>query len=202
MTMMKGVILFSVFFCLLVKAQTQSTNLDNTKIKDLKTHRCPMLSRFCKFEISSSNKLNNTRLNFTDLIVTVNGTKYFSFLKLEACGDQPLHFLTKKDCLDYTDDSNLSKIFIIIKSIVVGKGIIRVENKITKEIIDSSILITQPERLIDFIHRIFIIIFQTVISTSMGILIDVKTILKIIKLPKPVLIGFLTQYTCMPLVSC
>ena len=138
----------------------------------------------------------------------MNGTKYFTFTKIETCDDRNIEYLLQNDCLLNNSTIDLEekeyeykRIFIIIKSIVVGKGRIGLEYNKTKDSVEFNVIITQPQRLIDMIHRLFIIVFQTLISTSMGLLIDVNTILKIIKMPKPVLIGFMTQYTCMPLVN-
>ncbi len=167
-----------------------------------------MLKTSCIFEISVK-KNEKIEFKLNDFIVNVNGTRYFSFIKLESCDDENLEYLTEAEC--YVHSKNITHIlgdeeyktfFIIIQSIVVGRGRISLENKKTNVTIENIIIITQPERIIDTIHRIFIIVFGTIIATSMGLLLDVETILKIIKMPKPVLIGFLTQYTCMPLVNC
>ena len=43
--------------------------------------------------------------------------------------------------------------------------------------------------LIDIIHQVYIFIFSALIATIMGILLDVETIFKIVKIPIPVFIG-------------
>ena len=213
---MKIIVLFQVFCVLFKKINTQEINIVSSTVSNvdtrfesiLMTHRCPMLKNSCIFEISVK-KHGKTDFKMSDFIVNVNGTRYFSFIKLESCDDKNREYLTDVECYVHSanvtnilgGDEDYKTIFIIIKSIVVGKGRISLESKKFNETIENIIIITQPERIIDSIHRIFIIAFGTLIATSMGLLLDVETILKIIKMPKPVLIGFLTQYTCMPLVN-
>jgi predicted Na+-dependent transporter len=42
---------------------------------------------------------------------------------------------------------------------------------------------------------------KVAMSLLMGLLIDLKVVYKIIKMPIPVLIGIFCQYACMPMVS-
>ena len=60
--------------------------------------------------------------------------------------------------------------------------------------------VINKKRLVDLIFDVYVWIFATFISMLMGILIDKDSIIKIIKMPVPVLVGFFTQYICMPLV--
>ena len=70
----------------------------------------------------------------------------------------------------------------------------------TSYYLKHEIIISSPQRLLDKIHMVYVIIFQTIVSIFMGLLIDVTTIVKIIKMPLPVVIGFVSQYILMPLV--
>jgi hypothetical protein len=64
-----------------------------------------------------------------------------------------------------------------------------------------KVIISSPDRIIDKIQMIYVIFFSIVIAIIMGILIDLVTLFKIIKMPIAVLIGFIAQYLFMPLVS-
>jgi len=64
-----------------------------------------------------------------------------------------------------------------------------------------NILVTQPKRIIDKVFQIilpFLIIF---ISVQMGILLDTKILIDLVKKPKAVLIGFIAQYGLMPFLA-
>jgi hypothetical protein len=64
-----------------------------------------------------------------------------------------------------------------------------------------NILVTQPKRLIDKSFLLilpFIVIF---ISIQMGILLDTKILLDLVKKPTPVIVGFISQYGIMPFLA-
>lgn len=63
------------------------------------------------------------------------------------------------------------------------------------------VIITRPERFIDSFQMSYIVVFSVLISVIMGILLDMNTLIKIIKMPLPVLIGFISQYFFMPMVK-
>lgn len=75
------------------------------------------------------------------------------------------------------------------------------DGKIISEEKSISILVTQPQRVIDRIFHItipFIVIF---ISIKMGILLDTQILWELVRKPKAVLIGFLAQYGLMPFLA-
>ncbi len=64
-----------------------------------------------------------------------------------------------------------------------------------------NVLVTQPKRIIDKVFQIilpFLIIF---ISIQMGILLDTKILIDLVKKPKAVVIGFIAQYGLMPFLA-
>jgi hypothetical protein len=67
--------------------------------------------------------------------------------------------------------------------------------------LEHRVIVTRPERFIDTFQVIYIVVFSILISVIMGILLDVDTLVKIIKMPFPVFIGFISQYLFMPLVN-
>lgn len=62
-------------------------------------------------------------------------------------------------------------------------------------------VISSPDRFIDTIQMAYVLFFSITIALIMGILIELETLIKIIKVPWSVLIGFVSQYLFMPLVS-
>lgn len=64
-----------------------------------------------------------------------------------------------------------------------------------------NILIVQPKRSIDKIFQIILPILVIFISIQMGILLDTKVLIDLVKKPKSVLIGFLSQYGIMPFLA-
>ena len=164
----------------------------NISINDLivipiNSTRCPMYGKTCKIPVYFQNDV--------DIIFQSSDVRFFKYLKIEACNKTEYKIWTFNMALsDYTLKC------ILIDSIIVGKGYILMKFG-NDSLISHDVIITSPERIIDFVHQYFIIVFQTIISIFMGVLLDVETIIKIIKMPIPVLIGFITQYLGMPLVG-
>ena len=63
------------------------------------------------------------------------------------------------------------------------------------------VVIGQPERLIDKLFNGITWFFLFFISLLMGLLIDQKVVLSMIKMPRPLFVGFFSQYFFMPLVT-
>lgn len=64
-----------------------------------------------------------------------------------------------------------------------------------------NVMVTQPKRVIDRIFYIILPVIVIFISIQMGILLDTKILLDLVKKPKPVLIGFVAQYGMMPFLA-
>lgn len=64
-----------------------------------------------------------------------------------------------------------------------------------------NVLVTQPKRLIDSIFYIILPFLVVIVSVLMGILMETAVLIKILKNPKPVIIGFCAQYLLMPVLS-
>jgi hypothetical protein len=110
---------------------------------------------------------------------------YFSIESLEILNSQIVN--------------NQSVVNIFIEPVIIGKDYVTIEYMNLK--LKHEIVILSPQRFIDQIHRIYIIIFQFINGIFMGILLDVPTLMKLFKMPIPVIVGFTTQYTLMPLVT-
>lgn len=63
------------------------------------------------------------------------------------------------------------------------------------------IVVIQPKRAIDRAFQIILPILLIFISIQMGILLDTKILIELVKNPKAILIGFLCQYGLMPVLA-
>lgn len=63
------------------------------------------------------------------------------------------------------------------------------------------IVVIQPKRGIDRAFQIILPTLLMFISIQMGILLDTKVLIELVKKPKSVLIGFLCQYGLMPFLA-
>ncbi|CAF3396934.1 unnamed protein product [Rotaria sp. Silwood1] len=64
-----------------------------------------------------------------------------------------------------------------------------------------NILVTQPKRIIDRLFYIILPFLVIFISIQMGILLDTKILIDLVKNPKPVIVGFISQYGLMPFLA-
>ena len=146
--------------------------------------QCPMYSKTCRILIYMQNE--------TKIFSNNSQENHFKFLGVEECQSE--------DKCNESIIMDLTPFFILIDAIIVGKENISIKQG-NNTINTHAVIITSPQRVIDLVHQFYIIIFQTIISAFMGLLLDVKTIVKIIKMPIPVLVGISTQYLGMPLVN-
>lgn len=78
---------------------------------------------------------------------------------------------------------------------------IDVENHIHQINCSMILIITSPKRLIDQIFKISIPCIMIITSIQMGMLLDIEVIKELIRRPIQILIGFICQYGCMPLIA-
>jgi len=83
---------------------------------------------------------------------------------------------------------------------IIGKAKLEISVKENTQKYEQNVLIMQPMRLIDIIFTIYVWGFSLLISLLMGVMLDIHTLIKIIKIPIPVGIGLSCQYIIMPLV--
>jgi hypothetical protein len=171
---------------------SMNTIFSKTKINDLlilpvNSTKCAMLAKTCKIPLLIQNGIDIANLTYNQ-----STEEYFHIIRIEQCIE---------NCNSSNATLNYTLNYILLNSIIVGKGSFSLKFKDDNSIIEHQVIVTSPERIVDKIHQAYIIIFQTVISVFMGLLIDMNTILKIIKIPTPVLIGVSLQYLGMPLVS-
>ena len=169
-----------------------SSLLNNSILFPQNFTRCPMYGKPCKTLIFFQKDLN---ISFKS-----SESKFFKFLRIESCNDTNCFNNQKQSWFNMSLNYYQFKL-LVIESIIVGKAFILFKTDNDDLITKHSVIITSPERLVDSIQTYYVIVFQALISVFMGILLDVKTIVKIVKMPIPVIIGFITQYFGMPLVS-
>ncbi|CAF1343562.1 unnamed protein product [Adineta steineri] len=64
-----------------------------------------------------------------------------------------------------------------------------------------KVLVIQPKRAVDRSFMIILPFLIVFISIQMGILLDTKILIGLVKKPKPVIVGFISQYGLMPFLA-
>ena len=199
-----------------------NTSLEDFKMLSNKSY-CQMYSSKCIIKLL----INNPKL-IDNLKITSTSTKIVRFKSIEWCGQRNLSIKIKKYCTfdadkggPQTTDStiyNVTNLYLVyVRCRLVGikdiefsfKSSLKNGTHLQETLEDQieypkyvhTIVIARPERFIDHILLGYVVFFSVVMSIIMGILLDIKTLLKIIQMPIPVLIGFCSQYLCMPLVG-
>jgi hypothetical protein len=162
-----------------------------------------MYSIFCRVSI-----LVKKELNVQDLTIKSSDEHKFSYKSIEPCPSQLETTNTTKLDLGCILKNNLTKEIadnyniynIKFDANIIGKAKLEISVKDNKEKYEQDVLIMQPMRLIDIFFTIYVWGFAILISLLMGLMLDVHTLIKIIKIPIPVGIGLSCQYLIMPLV--
>ena len=177
-----------VQFKIYIKEINQNRSINELVIIPKISTSCPMYGKSCEIPVYFQKDV--------EIIFQTSDNRFFKFLKIETCNKTD-------DLQDKFSNSSTSFAYtlkcILIDSIIVGKGSILIKYD-NDSMISHDVIIISPQRTIDFVQQYFIIVFQTIISIFMGVLLDLETIVKIIKMPIPVLIGFVCQYLGMPIV--
>ena len=199
--------LFYIFILLLIKvvsAEISNNSVNNNQvIYNTNLTRCNMYSIFCRVSI-----LVKKELNVEDLTIKSNDEHKFSYKSIELCPFQLETTNTTKLDLGCMLKNNLTKEIIDNYNIysikldanIIGKAKLEISVKDNKQKYEQEVLIMQPMRLIDIFFTIYVWGFAILISLLMGLMLDINTLIKIIKIPIPVGIGLSCQYMIMPLV--
>jgi hypothetical protein len=166
---------------------------------------CSMFEKKCYIEIFLKNK---DLLSFLRIIS--ENVKISDFRSITSCKGLSneykcstiQEFLRNEEIYLYP---NYDILLIKVDSKIVGKTnfifqVIKNEVYIEAEY-KHNVIITSPDRFIDLFQQIFIGVFSIIISIIMGILLDTNTLVRVIKTPIPVVIGFIAQYLFMPMVK-
>jgi hypothetical protein len=182
----------------------KNLNLNSLQINPYKTK----FYKFSKLQLCENGikkKVNDCHVRFHDAIdheIELNIA--YIFIDAIIVGKTQI-FLNYNFSNDNTHDSNNNNMIINGNFVTSEEDNYETANEssivlTTSYYLKHDIIISSPQRLLDKIHMIYVIIFQTIVSVFMGLLLDVQAIIKIIKMPVPVLVGFVSQYLFMPLV--
>jgi hypothetical protein len=167
--------------------------------------KCQMLKESCDIVL-----LIRSDLNTYDLVLESNAIDVFVYKSIEPCtaGSNLVQCSRQLNVSDFKDAPvhfNYTLAVAKIKSVVIGNGSLLFYTKDdltrSRELFRHNVLVASPRRPIDWALDVYGFLFGTIISLLMGILVDRDALVKLVKMPKPVAIGFVCQYIIMPLVS-
>jgi hypothetical protein len=109
----------------------------------------------------------------------------------------------EKSAVNYTVPNGYALGFINLDANLVGKDVVEVvyfqyvknqfdQLELLKIVSNHTVIVTTPSTTLDIILQVYGISFGIVVSLFMGILLDLNTILKIVKMPIPVVVGILS----------
>ena len=197
--------LFYIFIVLLiktVKTEVSDNSVNNNDVVyNTNSTRCNMYSIFCRVSV-----FVRKELNIEDLTIKSSDEHKFSYKSIELCPSQPETTNTTKLDLGCMLKNNLTKEIIDnynmysikLDANIIGKA--KLEISVKEQKYEQNVIIVQPMRLIDILFTIYAWAFALLISLLMGLILDINTLIKIIKIPIPVGIGLSCQYMIMPLV--
>lgn len=160
-----------------------------------KSDQCRMFYSECTYQL-----LISRLIPISDLFIYSTDIEIFNFTSIEHCETNCSLDPFEKYNLSWPLKTHVSYQIKIKPGLIGAADLVFVRNFTNKEIARWSLIINQPKRIVDRIFDIWIWVFGTLVSALMGILIDRESLLKIIRMPKAVIIGFSCQYLFMPLV--
>lgn len=161
-------------------------------------YSCRMYRDECQF-----NFLIFKKLPVAEMSISSSDTRIFTYKSIEYCLED-----CSLDEFDYLNDSRLLDTHALFRvriepGLIGGADLVFKRNNVTDNVLAAyELVVNQPKRVVDRIFDVWIWIFGTLVSLLMGVLIDRESLLKIIKMPKAVILGFCCQYMFMPLVRC
>lgn len=160
-----------------------------------KNDQCRMFYLECTYQV-----LISKLIPVADLFIYSSDSKIYTFESMEHCEANCSLDPFESFNLSWPTKTHVSYDFKIKPGLIGAADLVFIRNSTNKEIARWSIIINQPKRIVDRIFDVWIWVFGTLISLLMGVLIDRESLLKIIRMPKAVIIGFCCQYLFMPLV--
>jgi hypothetical protein len=161
---------------------------------------CSMYANnFCKIPLLIREDID---LREIKLASDQQSAKFYQLIKIEECDhDRILIDECRNETFSLVEKNltaHYKRAYIFVNAILVGRGFLFFNYSDIH--VRYPIVVSGPDRFIDRFQKVYVVIFQFVISLLMGLLIELKTVLKILKKPVPVLVGFFCQYLFMPLV--
>jgi hypothetical protein len=169
------------------KENTHQFSSDNSPNIDIifkqTSTKCQMRST-CKI-----NLLLRKSLKIENLAIESNDENIFGFDSI------------KQELSNETNAEEYDTFTINYKAKMIGKSSLSIKCKQNQTILGSiEVIVVHMRQKIDTVFDIFVWSFQIIISFIMGILLERESLIKIIKMPIPVAIGFGCQSLLMPLV--
>jgi hypothetical protein len=159
--------------------------------------KCRMHVVHCETSVLVRKRIDITTLEFESTDPTIFQVKW-----LEVCNNTALCSYEHFDINETIFNENKYIYYRIeIDSGLIGGAEILVKQKSTsEELARSKYVVVEPKRIIDIIFDVWLYAFGVFISLLMGVLLNRDSLLKIIKMPKAIAIGFCCQYMMMPVV--
>ncbi len=188
-----------MLFCSACCEVSKESNFEKLYIFNGTITKCKMYSdEFCKIPLLVNKGVDLLNLKMTSF----QDRMTFRIIKLEICNQNRV-LLSESDCMNElfqfgynVTNSDLSKsyepAYAIVNALLVGRGRLALGND-NQSLYEHNILVITPERLIDSLFKLFMLLAQLVTSFMMGLLIDRSHIYQIFKMPIPVLIGIICQ---------
>ena len=163
--------------------------------------KCKMYDDACYFTLQVEKGISAEILK-----AEVEDESRASVLKLVSCEnlDQvALHLDYSSECGKINKSEEHDLYVIHLSPQLIGYTSLTVSSKMEdkKFLAKQYLVIQEPQRFVDKIFFVFIWSINVIQSIVMGLLLDIQTIKKLLKIPIPVGIGFICQYLLMPLVT-
>lgn len=158
---------------------------------------CKMYQKNCFIKITSNNFINFANMK-------PDKSKIFEYKSIKKCS---INDTKVKECSKFRNFISINRMLYLldIKPKLVGRAFLELEYWIDNSSIAvkkvHSVVIKSPKRFIDVFQILYISVVSVLVSVIMGVLLDLQSLIQIIKMPITVLIGFFAQYLFMPLVN-
>jgi hypothetical protein len=158
---------------------------------------CRMYAASCDMSVLIRKRIEMPTLEFVS-----TDNEIFEVRHVEVCNDTRLCSYDQFNVNETVFNENKYIYYRIeIQPGLIGRANISIRQRNSLQVVASyGYVIVQPRRVVDIIFDVWIYVLGTVISLLMGVLLDRASLVKIIKMPKPIAIGFCCQYLMMPLV--
>ncbi|CAF0933362.1 unnamed protein product [Brachionus calyciflorus] len=193
----------SLLFTKIILCQTYlndaDTNQNNKTIFIDNKTECQMYQRNCFVKITSK-----YLIRYVNMIPSKSKLFEFNQKSFKKCS---LNQTLSKECSKLKNHIPLNKeLYLLnIKPKLVGRAYLDIEYLIddnySRVIKRHIIVIKSPKRFIDVFQIFYISFVSFLVAIIMGILLDTESLIQIIKMPIPVIVGFLSQYLLMPLLT-
>lgn len=200
------IVVYLIFFLFVKHPQSAESEAMNHESQNFifqtNLTQCAMFAKNCfiNFLLVDSKQIRNLQVKSSD--------QYLAKVKsIESCSNrtnyQKCATIDQFDQLSSKEKINFEKnIFVVVlEPMLVGKVEIKFDLNGRSDSDVHAVVVTQPKRFIDLFQQIYTVIFSLSTALLMGLLLDISKLKKILVMPLPVIIGFISQYLFMPLLA-